>query len=329
MLDIWTSQHFGNSGAERFLSMTTSTGDVDHLTKGDYAHFTGRDRETIDTAVGLSEDKHFFHWELEFPEVFYEGARERENVGFDAVVGNPPYVSAPAMVRETPDLRSYLTSTVDLLTMKWDLYCAFLALEWGLLARKGRLGAIVPNQFLYQDYAAPLRLTFARDAEISQIVDLGNTVVFENVSVMTCILGLTKDIQIADSQVSAAVTQERYLSTLGTTIHYSIPQQLFLELPNNIYRLTLDRFAYTLVQKLLQGSYPLGKLCYGSVGVVPHSEKLNKPKEAFIFDRKINDKCKRYIEGKNADRYLIKWDGNWLEYDYNVVRRPSLPERNF
>lgn len=326
MLDIWTSQHFGNGQAERFLSMTVSTGDVDHLTRGNYTHFAGRDRETLDTAIDLSDDKHFFHWELEFPEVFYEGARERENAGFDAVVGNPPYVSAPAMVRGTPDLRTYLTNTVDLLTMKWDLYCAFLALEWDLLARKGRLGAIVPNQFLYQDYAAPLRLTFARDAEISQIVDLGNTVVFENVSVMTCILGLAKDTQIADSQVSAAVTQERYLSTLGTTIHYSIPQQLFLELPNSIYRLTLDSFAYTLVQKLLQGSHPLGKLCYGSVGVVPHSEKLNKPKEAFIFDRKINDKCKRYIEGKNADRYLIKWNGNWLEYDYNVVRRPSLPE---
>jgi methylase of polypeptide subunit release factors len=28
-----------------------------------------------------------FHWELEFPKVF-----GRENPGFDAIVGNPPFV---------------------------------------------------------------------------------------------------------------------------------------------------------------------------------------------------------------------------------------------
>jgi hypothetical protein len=97
MLDIWTSQHFGNSRAERFLAMASSTGDVDYLTKGDYAHFTGQDSETIDVAMKLSDDKHFFHWELEFPEVFYEGANERENPGFDAVVGNPPYFNVDSL----------------------------------------------------------------------------------------------------------------------------------------------------------------------------------------------------------------------------------------
>jgi hypothetical protein len=32
-----------------------------------------------------------FHWEIEFPEVF-----ERENPGFDAFVGNPPFMSSTA-----------------------------------------------------------------------------------------------------------------------------------------------------------------------------------------------------------------------------------------
>ncbi len=325
MLDIWTSQHFGNKGAENFLSETSATGAVDDLTKGNYDHFTGGARKIIDTATDLSESKLFFHWELEFPEVFYEGSREQEYPGFDAVVGNPPYVSAPAMVREAPNLRSYLTNTEDLLTMKWDLYCAFMALGWRLTARSGRLGAIIPNQFMYQDYAVPIRSLFAREAQISTLVDLGNTEVFEDVSVMTCILSVEKGSGV-DNQVRATITEERHINTLQTVPYYPVPQRLFLELPSNIYRLALDEFAYSLVQRLLRASYTLGALCYGSVGVVPHSEKLNKPKETFIFDRKVNDKCQRYIEGKNADRYLIKWDGSWLEYDYDVVRRPSLPE---
>jgi len=38
----------------------------------------------IDVAHRLGEEKHFFHWCLEFPEVLEGG-------GFDCVLGNPPY----------------------------------------------------------------------------------------------------------------------------------------------------------------------------------------------------------------------------------------------
>ncbi|MEH2103220.1 MAG: DNA methyltransferase [Nostoc sp.] len=38
----------------------------------------------VDAANNLSEEKHFFHWCLEFPEVFEQG-------GFDCVLGNPPW----------------------------------------------------------------------------------------------------------------------------------------------------------------------------------------------------------------------------------------------
>ncbi|MFN6514088.1 MAG: Eco57I restriction-modification methylase domain-containing protein [Nostoc sp. CreGUA01] len=40
--------------------------------------------KVVDAANKLSEEKHFFHWCLEFPEVFEQG-------GFDCVLGNPPW----------------------------------------------------------------------------------------------------------------------------------------------------------------------------------------------------------------------------------------------
>jgi len=56
------------------------------------------EREIVEQTLRSSEQKRFFHWELEFPEVFY-GPRpgtERsiarlDDAGFDAVIGNPPY----------------------------------------------------------------------------------------------------------------------------------------------------------------------------------------------------------------------------------------------
>ena len=70
----------------------------------------------------------------------------------------------------------------------------------------------------------------------------------------------------------------------------------------------------------------LGDICYGSVGVVPHSEKEGKPKEHYIFSSMHDAKCKPYIEGKEVDRYTLNWRGRFLQYDYHIVRRPSLPE---
>ena len=43
-------------------------------------------------ASQIAQEKSFFHWELEFPKLFFESGAPKENPGWDAVVGNPPYV---------------------------------------------------------------------------------------------------------------------------------------------------------------------------------------------------------------------------------------------
>ena len=48
--------------------------------------FTKPSQETLDVAHRISSDMRFFHWELEFPDVFRD-----EGSGFDAVLGNPPW----------------------------------------------------------------------------------------------------------------------------------------------------------------------------------------------------------------------------------------------
>jgi hypothetical protein len=50
-----------------------------------------RDLEWFRRAQQIAQGQRFFHWELEFPEVFIQG-------GFDVVVGNPPYVRQESLV---------------------------------------------------------------------------------------------------------------------------------------------------------------------------------------------------------------------------------------
>ena len=91
-------------------------------------------------AQEVAKERRFFHWELEFPEVWYEQGRRRENQGFEAVVGNPPY----GRVAE-PILQSYFRSVFHSPEFKVDTYSLFGELGLGLSRPGGRFSLIVPN----------------------------------------------------------------------------------------------------------------------------------------------------------------------------------------
>ncbi|WP_434685470.1 Eco57I restriction-modification methylase domain-containing protein [Pseudanabaena minima] len=88
LLDIYVSKFFGLKRADHFLRVFGTNAISADLTKMNKA-----DAAVYKNAQKLSDEKHFFHWDLEFPEVFIdlENARWQENAGFDAVIGNPPY----------------------------------------------------------------------------------------------------------------------------------------------------------------------------------------------------------------------------------------------
>ncbi len=86
LLDIWLSEYFAVKGARETARMC-----IEALLSGT-APTDQHDREIVASAQNLSAEKRFFHWELEFPEVFFAREQRKPDGGFDAVVGNPPYV---------------------------------------------------------------------------------------------------------------------------------------------------------------------------------------------------------------------------------------------
>ncbi|RJQ50185.1 MAG: hypothetical protein C4526_12400 [Nitrospiraceae bacterium] len=104
ILDVYVSQWFGNSGDGKGKKKKDSSPAMDFLKSGEAEKFINTkdlnkslsnlsvsDRTIAQTAINAAKEKRFFHWELEYPEVFYGKGKEKENPGFDAVVGNPPY----------------------------------------------------------------------------------------------------------------------------------------------------------------------------------------------------------------------------------------------
>jgi hypothetical protein len=85
LMDVWQAESFGHANARKALQHVGSqVGVIDHRTKP-------AQTQSLEEAVHRTAVAHrFFHWELEFPEVWYGGGRRVDEPGFDAVIGNPP-----------------------------------------------------------------------------------------------------------------------------------------------------------------------------------------------------------------------------------------------
>ncbi|MEX2210123.1 MAG: DNA methyltransferase [Patescibacteria group bacterium] len=101
-----------------------------------------------------------FDWEDEFAEIMRGG-------GFDAVIGNPPYVDSEWMTREYPQEREYMTRSYESASGNWDLFCVFIEKSLLLTKTKGIFGYIVPNKLLSADYANGARKLLASTASIA------------------------------------------------------------------------------------------------------------------------------------------------------------------
>ena len=88
-----------------------------------------------------------FHWELEFPEVF-----ERENPGFDAVVGNPPFAGKRSIATANPaGYPDWLQEMHAESRGKVDLAAHFYRRAFGLLRTGGFFGLIATNTIAQGD----------------------------------------------------------------------------------------------------------------------------------------------------------------------------------
>ena len=102
--NLWLSVYFGNEvkrGDYHNILNVLKSGQV-----ADLSNLQGYKK-----AQQLAEDHRYFHWEIEFPEVFRdEQGNELENPGFDVIVGNPPY-GAELTSHEKAHLKTVRTDT--------------------------------------------------------------------------------------------------------------------------------------------------------------------------------------------------------------------------
>lgn len=146
-------------------------------------------QDWFERAQEMAGEHDFLHWKLEFPEAFYgEDGTEREDAGFDVVVGNPPYVR----VQRIPETTArYLFHQFATCSEKTDLSLPFLELSTRLIHRAGAAGYISTSQWLTTSYGESAR-EFMSSGRISKILDFETLPVFPGVSTYPAVFILNK-----------------------------------------------------------------------------------------------------------------------------------------
>ncbi len=198
-----------------------------------------------------------FDWKAEFPEIF-----KGRNPGFDAVIGNPPYVLLQDEFRDDSQL-SYFKLRYSCATYKLDTYHLFMERAIRLAKRAGWASMITPANFLANNYLSVLRRFLLVETDIDHIliVDGG---VFHGISVdnavwlVRCGTKNTADVRIVHAKPERA--------SLSATHEYNLAKDSVLADKHVLFTGTGGKDASTLWDRCVDGSSLLGELAHVNFG---------------------------------------------------------------
>ncbi|MCX7997911.1 MAG: Eco57I restriction-modification methylase domain-containing protein [Leptospiraceae bacterium] len=123
-------------------------------------------------------------WAQEFPTVMKAG-------GFDCVIGNPPYIRIQEMQKwAEKEVKLYKEIYKAGKSNNFDIYVLFIEKGLQLLNFTGKMGFIVPNKFMQQEYGKGIREILVNSQVVYKIIDFKHYQVFENATIYTCLLFL-------------------------------------------------------------------------------------------------------------------------------------------
>jgi tRNA1(Val) A37 N6-methylase TrmN6 len=126
-----------------------------------------------------------FEWRFEFPEVLND---EGDFVGFDVVIGNPPYIKEYEGKHIFDGLREN-----EVYQGKMDIWYMFLADGIKILKNKGFLNFIAPNNWVTNAGASKVRNFMLENSQFIQLIDFSNYMVFDTASIQTMIMEFSKN----------------------------------------------------------------------------------------------------------------------------------------
>ncbi len=243
-----------------------------------------------------------FDYERAFPNIF-----KGKGGGFDAVIGNPPYLAGREWSEELWSNRQYFLSRFSCMTDQYDLYALFIQRAVSLLKNHGSFSFITPNTWLNNEHYLPLREWVASTVTIRQLGDFRNVNVFEEATVLPIVI-------IADREVGAEseVIVETFESATSSSIHRTSPS-LWRRFENFAFNLSLATEDVKALERIEKPGIAVEDIADVRFGVKVYQRGKGRPPQKGpeaaqkLFERQKSHSKDDYpyLRGETVNRYLV------------------------
>ncbi len=277
-------------------------------------------------------DLRFFHWDIEFPEVFFgfedaDGRRIKHkdrlavgSAGFDAVVGNPPYVRMELIKPVKPFLKPHYRCHAE----RADLFIYFFERAVRLLRSGGRSAFIASSTWTKTKAGEGLREFLKSESTVESFLDFGDLPVFPEATTYPAVMVVIRKPPSPEHQVISAAVPDLDDTNLGRVLQsrrIDVPQAE-LEVAGWYFE---DQRIARLRDKIRDGGVPLKDYCGSPLYGIKTG--LN---EAFVIDSLMYERfvaedprskeiLKPFLEGKDLKPWRYEWRGLWLIYTHHGV----------
>lgn len=245
-----------------------------------------------------------FEWRFEFPEVLND---EGDFVGFNVVIGNPPYIRQ----EEVKEMSSNFETNYKTFSGKSDIYVFFYEKGINILKNNGILNYITSGKFFEASYGKPLIDFLIQESEIKTILNFNDLPVFDGVTAYPLIFFATKNRKGEYSfpyydlkELSKNSLQENLenIAPLNTT------KSIFIQ---NDYKFVDNQIA-TIINKSGLNSISLQEFC--GLPIVGVKTGFN---EGFITELNSSQYVKPYVFGRDIKKYQPVNSNNKIIFPYN------------
>ena len=263
-----------------------------------------------------------FEWRLEFPEVLDD---EGNFIGFDCIIGNPPYIQLQSIEHDADILERMEYETY---ARTGDIYCLFYEQGMNVLKENGCLCYITSNKWMRAGYGENLRNYFATKTNPTLLVDFAGVKIFDAATVEANILLTNKEAN-KYSTLACIFSDTNGLSKLSDFIQQ---QGVECEFSSSDSWVILSPIEQSIKRKIEAIGTPLkdwdiniyrGVLTGYNEAFIISTEKRNE----ILANCQSEEERQRTAElirpilrGRDIKRYGYNWDNLWLINTHNGIK---------
>jgi type I restriction-modification system DNA methylase subunit len=244
-----------------------------------------------------------FDWEKEFPDIMQKG-------GFDAVIGNPPYVLIGS---DRPMEQSYYIKNYVLTVYKTNTYMLFLEKGLKILGKLGSmLGYIIPKSLVFNTYFSKARSELMKTYAIPYLIEIEDKV-FQNAEVGDSLLFFAKIASNPEQNILTYFRAKNIYPQFEVIEKFENQQEDLLKQNESLFYLS-NVLIKAFTMKLDE---PLSVSNGLNPGNVRH---------ILFSDTKKSEKHQKLVLGRDIQRYELSWSGTWVNYDPELKSKITLKD---